>query len=94
MVVTSTGRYYYTWAVSTDEKKIIVCRDGFETAYGLSPWYVDDLIVRLKNGDVNAEMLIRDRTAVEKSGINDKRVIQFCKIYNISLSRMNAAEGN
>jgi hypothetical protein len=29
-----------------------------------------------------------DRTAMDKSGINDQRVIQFCKHFNISLSRM------
>ena len=88
LVVTITGRYYYTWVIGAGEQKVIVCRDGFETAYGLSSWYVDDLISRLKNGDVNADLLLNDRSVVEKSGINDVRVVQFCKLFNISLSRM------
>jgi hypothetical protein len=86
--VTMTGKYYFSWQIGTGSDTILVCRKGFEVAYQISSWYTDDLIERIKAGDVNVEACFTDRSAMDKSGINDKRVIKFCKDFGISLSRM------
>jgi hypothetical protein len=86
--VTMTGKYYFTWQIGTGSNRIVVCRRGFELAYHISSWYTDDLISRLKDGDMNVDACFSDRSAIEKkSGINDARVIAFCKHFDISLSR-------
>ena len=41
LVVTITGRYYYTWVIGTGKDQIIVCREGFEAAYNISSWYTE-----------------------------------------------------
>jgi hypothetical protein len=89
LVVTTSGRYYYTWRVGVGENAVQVCRQGFQTAYVVSSWYTDDLIIRIKNGDVNADLLITDRSALsKKSGITDPKVTNFCEHFGITLSRM------
>ena len=85
--VTMTGKYFFTWQVGAGADRIAVCRAGFEMAYQVSRWYTDDLISRMKDGDVNVEANFTDRTAIDKSGINDARVIAFCKHFGIALSR-------
>ena len=85
--VTMTGKYFVSWQVGTGVDRIVVCRGGFETAYQISSWYTDDLIDRIKDGCVNDEATFTDRTAIDKSGINDTRVIAFCKHFRISLTR-------
>jgi hypothetical protein len=86
--VTMTGKYFFTWQVGVGVNRQIVCRRGFEMAYQISSWYTDDLINRIKEGDINVGAIFTDHTAMDKSGINDKRVIAFCKHFGISLSRM------
>jgi hypothetical protein len=86
--VTLTGKYFFTWQVGVGVNRQIVCRKGFEMAYQISSWYTDDLINRIKEGDANVEASFSDRTAMDKSGINDARVISFCKHFGIALSRM------
>ena len=85
--VKMTGKYFFTWQVGTGADRMVVCRAGFELAYQISHWYTDDLITRIKDGDSNVEANFTDRTALDKSGINDARVIAFCKHFGISLSR-------
>ena len=85
--VTMTGKYYFTWQIGTGAERIVVCRYGFEMAYQITRWYSDDLISRFKDGDANVSACFTDRTALDKSGINDKRVIAFCKHFGIALNR-------
>lgn len=59
--VTITERYYYAWVVKIGAEIIIICRKGFETAYSISSWLVEDVINRFKAGDIKAEMLLSDR---------------------------------
>ena len=85
--ITMTEKYYYTWQVGIGADRIVVCRAGFEMAYQISTWYTDDIISRIKDGDTNVLANFTDRTALDKSGINDAQVISFCKHYDIALSR-------
>ena len=64
--VTMTGKYYFTWQIENGSDRVVVCQRGFEVAYNISSWYVDDLISRIKDGDMNVEACFTDRSAAQR----------------------------
>jgi hypothetical protein len=46
--ITVKEKYKYLILIGEGANMHIVCREGFCRAYGVSMWYVDDIISRLK----------------------------------------------
>ena len=48
--VTALKFYKFDLHVGKGDNMHRVCRTGFATAYNVSPWYIDDLVKRVKLG--------------------------------------------
>ncbi len=51
--VTKNKKYKFAICIGEGDNMYLVCRKGFGLAYTVSHWYIDDIIQRLRNGDIN-----------------------------------------
>ena len=84
--VTEKKRYKFVLLIGERENMHLVCRRGFARAYAVSHWYVEDLVNRLKSGDVNCLTELNPVTSVNPSQISDRRIKTFAESYGIDLT--------
>ena len=69
-----------------DEPLHIVCKRGFAISYQVSHWYVEDIIQRLKNGEVNCLKNFNVDPIVCEEMVSSAKLKAFAEQYGIYLS--------
>ncbi len=83
VTVTKKKKYKFALCVGEGDEMYLVCRKGFAQAYSISHWYVEDVIQRLKKGDINCLQDLNPVTAIHGQ---NKDVADFAEKYGIYLS--------
>jgi hypothetical protein len=83
VTVTKKRKYKFALCVGEGDEMYLVCRKGFAQAYSISHWYVEDIIQRLKKGDINCLQDLNPVTAIHGQ---NKDVADFAEKYGIHLS--------
>lgn len=77
--VTDKNYFKFVFLVGESNEMRLVCREGFTRAYNVSHWYVEDLIKRLKQGDVNCLKDLNESHAIKGQ---DKKISDFAEEVN------------
>ena len=83
--VTKENTHKYVILIGEGCNMHIVCRNGFCCAYGVSHWYLDDIITRLKAKDVNCLPNMNPAPAIGASKITTDCIHQFAVDYGVDL---------
>jgi hypothetical protein len=83
VTVTKKKKYKFSLCIGSGDQMYLVCRRGFAKAYSVSHWYVEDIINRIKKGDINC---LSDLNPVYAIHGQNKEVIDFAEKYGIGLS--------
>jgi len=84
--VTPTNSYKFVILIGEGRSMHIVCRRGFCRAYGVSIWYLDDIIGRLKNKDTVCLTNANPVAAITASSMPTDRLHRFVADFGISLT--------
>jgi hypothetical protein len=87
VTVTEKNTYKFVLCIGEGANMRLVCRRGFARAYAVSHWYIEDIVIRLKKGEVNCLMDFNPTKGI--IDINDKKLRQlskFAEMYGISLN--------
>jgi hypothetical protein len=87
VTVTRKKSWKFIILVGSGDDMHIVCRKGFCRVYTISHWYLDDIIQRMKMGDVNCLGNLNHNTRITKELVNDKRLDDFAENFGITLTQ-------
>ena len=84
--MTRKKKYKFVILIGQGEDMHIVCRRGFARAYSVSHWYIEDIIDRLKRGDLNCLSNCNPEPCINPSVMSDDRLKRFAENYGIYLT--------
>ena len=80
--VTEAGIYKFVMIIGEGDSMHLVCRRGFARAYSISHWYIDDIVTRLKRGDVNCLSDFNAKTSfTNNDDVSLKQLAKFADKY-------------
>ena len=84
--VTPCGKFKYIIVVGSGDRTRRACRKGFCKVYGLSAWNLNDMIARLRNGDLNCDNIPSATHAINQNNLCTKNIEAFARYHGIELS--------
>jgi hypothetical protein len=84
--ITKHKKYKFCILAGQGDNMHLVCKRGFCIAYNVSHWYVEDLIEKLKKGDMSVLRHLNHGIAIPPSVIKDSRLDNFAELYGIFLT--------
>jgi hypothetical protein len=84
--ITKRKKWKFVILAGQGDNMHIVCKRGFCRAYAVSHWYVEDLVEKLKKGEVSVLSHLNHMPAIPSSVARDSRLETFAASFGINLT--------